>query len=202
VGRVRVRRSARGHLPGASTRRLASLRAATRTSLPRRRPPRRRPRSPRLLRGVGRRRLRRAAARARSRRSSAYRATRSATVAPGSAGGVPPFARVGRTEASNASASCLLTNWRKWRAPLARQRTTWTFVPFLYVRVCTLSSYPVARGRPSGHRALTRWRRARQGAVGKPASVLEADARTRTGDPFITSEVLYQLSYVGGDGQV
>ena len=27
--------------------------------------------------------------------------------------------------------------------------------------------------------------------------MLEADARTRTGDPFITSEVLYQLSYVG-----
>jgi hypothetical protein len=26
---------------------------------------------------------------------------------------------------------------------------------------------------------------------------LRADARTRTGDPFITSEVLYQLSYVG-----
>ena len=30
--------------------------------------------------------------------------------------------------------------------------------------------------------------------------VCEADARTRTGDPFITSEVLYQLSYVGGRG--
>ena len=29
---------------------------------------------------------------------------------------------------------------------------------------------------------------------------LEADARTRTGDPFITSEVLYQLSYVGEAG--
>ena len=29
----------------------------------------------------------------------------------------------------------------------------------------------------------------------------EADARTRTGDPFITSEVLYQLSYVGEAGQ-
>ena len=28
--------------------------------------------------------------------------------------------------------------------------------------------------------------------------MVEADARTRTGDPFITSEVLYQLSYVGG----
>ena len=37
---------------------------------------------------------------------------------------------------------------------------------------------------------------------GDPASMLEADARTRTGDPFITSEVLYQLSYVGRDGQV
>jgi len=29
---------------------------------------------------------------------------------------------------------------------------------------------------------------------------LKADARTRTGDPFITSEVLYQLSYVGNRG--
>ena len=29
----------------------------------------------------------------------------------------------------------------------------------------------------------------------------QADARTRTGDPFITSEVLYQLSYVGGPGR-
>jgi hypothetical protein len=28
-------------------------------------------------------------------------------------------------------------------------------------------------------------------------ALLEADARTRTADPFITSEVLYQLSYVG-----
>jgi hypothetical protein len=29
------------------------------------------------------------------------------------------------------------------------------------------------------------------------APTQEADARTRTADPFITSEVLYQLSYVG-----
>ena len=36
----------------------------------------------------------------------------------------------------------------------------------------------------------------------KSRSSLEADARTRTADPFITSEVLYQLSYVGEDGQV
>ena len=35
----------------------------------------------------------------------------------------------------------------------------------------------------------------------EPAATLEADARTRTGDPFITSEVLYQLSYVGEAGQ-
>ena len=33
-----------------------------------------------------------------------------------------------------------------------------------------------------------------------PALEREADARIRTGDPFITSEVLYQLSYVGGLG--
>ena len=32
---------------------------------------------------------------------------------------------------------------------------------------------------------------------GRNGLVDRADARTRTGDPFITSEVLYQLSYVG-----
>jgi hypothetical protein len=31
----------------------------------------------------------------------------------------------------------------------------------------------------------------------KAASVLEADGETRTPDPIITSDVLYQLSYVG-----
>jgi hypothetical protein len=31
------------------------------------------------------------------------------------------------------------------------------------------------------------------------ASVRRADAGIRTPDPFITSEVLYQLSYVGAD---
>jgi integrase len=36
----------------------------------------------------------------------------------------------------------------------------------------------------------------------KAALDQEADARTRTGDPFITSEVLYQLSYVGRGGPV
>jgi hypothetical protein len=34
----------------------------------------------------------------------------------------------------------------------------------------------------------------------KPFAGAKADARTRTGDPFITSEVLYQLSYVGAVG--
>src|SRR3954467_1746187 len=38
--------------------------------------------------------------------------------------------------------------------------------------------------------ALTSDRRTSSGSC-------EADARTRTADPFITSEVLYQLSYVG-----
>ena len=34
-------------------------------------------------------------------------------------------------------------------------------------------------------------------STARSLSQIEADARTRTGDPFITSEVLYQLSYVG-----
>ena len=35
----------------------------------------------------------------------------------------------------------------------------------------------------------------------KPADLrrIKADARIRTADPFITSEVLYQLSYVGSE---
>ena len=36
----------------------------------------------------------------------------------------------------------------------------------------------------------------------EPASPERADARIRTADPFITSEVLYQLSYVGGADSV
>ena len=36
-----------------------------------------------------------------------------------------------------------------------------------------------------------------QDGGGRNGLVDRADARTRTGDPFITSEVLYQLSYVG-----
>ena len=32
-----------------------------------------------------------------------------------------------------------------------------------------------------------------------PVTTTEADAGIRTPDPFITSEVLYQLSYVGTD---
>ena len=42
--------------------------------------------------------------------------------------------------------------------------------------------------------AERRERRAERAAVREA----RADARTRTADPFITSEVLYQLSYVGG----
>jgi hypothetical protein len=38
-------------------------------------------------------------------------------------------------------------------------------------------------------------RKRRKGTVS--SAFPKADARTRTGDPFITSEVLYQLSYVG-----
>ena len=36
-----------------------------------------------------------------------------------------------------------------------------------------------------------------ESAQPRGAAKRRADARIRTGDPFITSEVLYQLSYVG-----
>jgi integrase len=51
---------------------------------------------------------------------------------------------------------------------------------------------------PSLARALTRHRTAKEKAA-ICGGFARADGRTRTGDPFITSEVLYQLSYVGGD---
>jgi hypothetical protein len=38
--------------------------------------------------------------------------------------------------------------------------------------------------------------------IGQATASSQADARTRTADPFITSEVLYQLSYVGEAGSV
>ena len=40
-----------------------------------------------------------------------------------------------------------------------------------------------------------------EGDIHRCRSGSEADARIRTADPFITSEVLYQLSYVGGEGK-
>ena len=39
-------------------------------------------------------------------------------------------------------------------------------------------------------------------ATGLFGLILRADARIRTADPFITSEVLYQLSYVGAAGSL
>ena len=42
----------------------------------------------------------------------------------------------------------------------------------------------------------------RDEAAHRSEPVPRADARIRTGDPFITSEVLYQLSYVGIGGRV
>jgi hypothetical protein len=39
-------------------------------------------------------------------------------------------------------------------------------------------------------------------SVENPCKSSKADARIRTADPFITSEVLYQLSYVGGEASI
>src|SRR5262245_52634987 len=59
-------------------------------------------------------------------------------------------------------------------------------------------SSAVLTRRPAQYQAHTRVE-PQTGASSSPQSrsQIEADARTRTGDPFITSEVLYQLSYVG-----
>ena len=84
----------------------------------------------------------------------------------------------------------------------------WNFpVPFLPQSHCDVSAAFVWEGKKriqfplplfgnetySTRRFLSRSRRHGQGQTG----ISRADARTRTGDPFITSEVLYQLSYVG-----
>ena len=47
-----------------------------------------------------------------------------------------------------------------------------------------------------------RRRQVRKQKLRLSGAFLRADARTRTGDPFITSEVLYQLSYVGRRARV
>ena len=49
----------------------------------------------------------------------------------------------------------------------------------------------------AGHGADSSPARSETGSTTRSGIRREADARTRTGDPFITSEVLYQLSYVG-----
>ena len=57
------------------------------------------------------------------------------------------------------------------------------------------------------HRATPAVTRGQLGRLRRPSTTqgslrfAEADARTRTADPFITSEVLYQLSYVGAASQ-
>jgi hypothetical protein len=57
-------------------------------------------------------------------------------------------------------------------------------------RMATPTKTASVRTRGAGH--------TREPAKRNTCKSPKADARTRTGDPFITSEVLYQLSYVGG----
>ena len=59
----------------------------------------------------------------------------------------------------------------------------------------------------AGLRALGRFVQSRRAFITSAVLVWkgkrrEADARIRTADPFITSEVLYQLSYVGLEGGI
>ena len=46
------------------------------------------------------------------------------------------------------------------------------------------------------------WQEGPRGQTSENGLNTEADARIRTADPFITSEVLYQLSYVGKGSSV
>ena len=54
---------------------------------------------------------------------------------------------------------------------------------------------------PRAYRRMTisQTTKPREWKTGLCWSFIGADARIRTADPFITSEVLYQLSYVGGE---
>jgi hypothetical protein len=55
------------------------------------------------------------------------------------------------------------------------------------------------RRRPLVDPSATESRTSATASRKKALEIERADARIRTADPFITSEVLYQLSYVGGE---
>jgi hypothetical protein len=65
-------------------------------------------------------------------------------------------------------------------------------MPDPLLKVGTTSQLPGAAARKQAGR-----RSPGQGRTSSAAGVVRADERIRTADPFITSEVLYQLSYVG-----
>ena len=80
-------------------------------------------------------------------------------------------------------------------------RTQQAEVPM--IKACELRLVETLDDRQHRPRRQNQYRHRRRGAefaaenAAKQAFPIRADARTRTGDPFITSEVLYQLSYVG-----
>jgi integrase len=65
-------------------------------------------------------------------------------------------------------------------------------------RVPIAQAIRTARRRPLVDPSASKTTSGRKRSGQKSLEIERADARTRTGDPFITSEVLYQLSYVGG----
>jgi integrase len=65
-------------------------------------------------------------------------------------------------------------------------------------RVPIAQAIRTARRRPRVDPSASETASRRQRSTKKSLQIERADARTRTGDPIITSDVLYQLSYVGG----
>ena len=122
----------------------------------------------------------------------------------------PPSGARGATCCARDYPSCLR------RPPIARIRPRWSrsvspahVVPPRAVRLRGPAAACRTRADPRSARiglhdrrhdpgaGHTRLRRPHHGSPARSVASLQADARTRTADPFITSEVLYQLSYVG-----
>src|SRR6185437_1626148 len=101
--------------------------------------------------------------------------------------------------------------------PRRRSRTSWRSSSITAARERVVPRAPALLRDPRLGRGSREWRRMARAARRRrlPRAITHtahairrevvqierADARIRTADPFITSEVLYQLSYVGGVGR-
>ena len=113
-----------------------------------------------------------------------------------------PLRRAGRTDELNLGTNRGRTG-TNYSSPSRKARSSLTSRVGSKSVMPEASLFPLPDGtgsRARGRRVVTSVvtpARPRRPKREETAWLSEADARTRTGDPFITSEVLYQLSYVG-----